>query len=222
METWKYGIAILFVLALFASIHFFKKKRASDFASALQSGDSKRYEKALFSKINLFVLEPNMLFLMRSNYYTSKGQLDEAEKCLKVVHPEKLHFDAAINYYQAMMSFTFSNKDVAKFDKLIEGLKSRITDENKDFVNAIIENQNVNRKLYFDFDASVIEDIKKLVEVNHDEAKGMLYMNLAKAYHLNKDDKQAKESLKQAMSYLKNTPYQKVIESTLNDLSILD
>ena len=117
-----------------------------------------------------------------------------------------------------------NNKD----KKLFEQVKSVIdelekTNNDDVMVKHLQLEYKINKKLYFGFDNTVIEDLKGIIDsCDNEMTKGMTSISLAKAYHLNKQDDIAQKTLIKAKEYVKGSCYENVINDIIKNLKSLD
>jgi len=223
MENMGLVVFLLVLMAVyFVGSAVYKRKLANDISTAMVEGRQEDYEKLLFSKRAVYFLESNSLCLLRANYKASMGDFEEAEKNLKVIRLKKFNFEQKVNYYQTRTMVAMNKKNAEDFLAIKEELKALEDEKNSEIIKAMIRDNDINYRLYFKFDASVIKDLNDNIKAAEGPAKGVIRMSLAKAYHLNGQDKEAVESLKKAKNELKGSFYEDLIEATLEDLSVMD
>lgn len=213
---------IAFLVVYWGGSALYKRKLANDISTAMIEGRQEDYVKLLFSKRAMYFLEPSSLCLLRASYKSSMGEMEEAEKNLKVVRTKKLNFEQKVNYYQVRTMVAMHKKDEEGFKAIKTELEALLDEKNAEIVKAMIKENDINYRLYFKFDASVIKDLNDNIKAAEGPAQGVLRMSLAKAYHLNGQDKEAMDTLNKAKNQLKGTFYEDLIDATMNDLSIMD
>ncbi len=215
-------LVIVVMVVYWGGTALYRRHLANKIANAMAKGDQETYQKLLFSKRVLFLLNPNSICLMRGGYCIASNRQEEAEKYLKMVQVKKLPFEQKINYYQTMTMLALNKKDKELYGKIQESLKGMKDQQHSEWIQAMVKENEINFKLYFDFDATVIDELNEQREKNEGAARGMICMSLAKAYHLNKQKKESTALLKEAQSLLKGTLYEELIVATLKDPSIMD
>lgn len=217
---------VALVLVIFAGYWigsaFYKRKLANDISVAMVEGRQEDYAKLLFSKRAMYFLESSSLCLLRANYKASVGEFEEAEKNIKVVRVKKLNFEQKINYYQTRTMIAMNKKDAEEFVAIKEELKLLEDGENPEIIKAMIKENEINYRLYFKYDSSVIKDLNDNIKAAEGPAKDVLRISLAKAYYLNGQQKEAIEALNKSKKELKGTFYEDLINATLEDMSIMD
>lgn len=216
-------IVIAVMVVIWVGSYLYKRRLADQISKAMGTGDYETYKKLIFSRRALYFLNPNGIILMRATHCLAVGDIEEAEKHVSAIRVKKLQFDQKISYIQTKSMLALNKKDEAMYDSVKELLDEMLADgTEKEIVEALLQEHNQNKKLSFQFDSSVIEDLNKQLKTAKGANKGVLYMSLAKAYHLNKQDKLAVDALNEAKKILKNTMYEQVIDETIKDLTIME
>lgn len=216
-------IVVGVMVAIWTGSYFYKRRLADQISKAMASGDYETYKKLIFSRRALYFLNPNGIILMRATHCLAIGDIEEAEKHVSAIRVKRLQFDQKISYVQTKSMLALNKKDEAMYDSVKELLDEMLADgKEKNVIEALLQEHNQNKKLYFKFDCSVIEDLNKQLKEAKGSNKGLLYMSLAKAYHLNQQDKLAIDTLNEAKKLLKGSMYEQVIEETIKDLTIMD
>lgn len=216
------AITVVLIAAHFIITQYIKRKLVNDITKAMTENNFEEFYKLIFSKRAVMFLDPNMLFLLRSSYYVMENNIEEAAKAIKVINPKKLTAQYIPNYYTNKVSVQFAQKDMEAYGKTLEELRNIKTDENAKMIDMMIAQFEVNRRLNVDFDPKIIKELEEIAEESDGQNQGVAYLNLAKAYHLNKDEKKCKATLKKAEKLLKDSLYLPMIEEALKDTSILD
>lgn len=216
-------IVIAVMVVIWGGSYLYKRRLADQISKAMASGDYETYKKLIFSKRALYFLNPSGIILMRATHCLAVGEIDEAEKHVSAIRVKRLQFDQKVSYVQTKSMLALNKKDEAMYDSVKELLNEMLAEgKQKDVIEALMQEHNQNKKLYFKFDSSVIEDLNKQIKAAKGSNKGLLYMTLAKAYHLNKQDKLSIDALNEAKELLKGSMYEQVIEETIKDLTIMD
>lgn len=216
------GVVIAVMVIYWGGTVWYRRRLAGQITDAMTKGDLETYEKLLFSKRAMYFLNPNGLCLMRSSAALSNGNLEEAKKNLKVVRVKKLNFEQKVNYFQVKSMLAMQEKDKEMHKEIEQELSQWQDDAHAEMIKALLEENRINQKLYFDYDVSVIEDLKKQLDKSEGPAYGMICMSLAKAYHLNHDEENSSAFLKKAKEILKGSLYEELIEATEKDHSLMD
>lgn len=222
MNLWNVAIVGVILVAYWGGMIGYKRYLADQITKAMSSGNQKKYEELLFSKRALIFLNPNSVCLMRANHCMATQKMEEGEKYLNMVKPKKLGMDQAVNYYQVLSMMAMNKKDTTMIQKIMDDLKERRDDSNAEIIDEMIRQNEINWRLYCEFDATVIGELEKLVKQNEGVSKGVMFLSLAKAYHLDHQAKKAEETLKRAKTLLKGTMYEEIVDATLSDPSIMD
>lgn len=215
------GTAIILV-AYFGISYLLRRKLADDITKAMQQEDYQRYQNLIFSRRASIMLNPNVLYLLRANHYVMVNDTSNAEKSLRVVNPKKLDTTHMISYYQTTVGLALMKKDREMYEKAITELKSLENDDNRRIIHALVAQFELNRRLNIDFDPEVIKELEQNVEDAEGQLKGIAYMTLAKAYHLNKESKKSGAALAKARELLEDTPYAEIIDAATKDPKVLE
>ena len=68
----------------------------------------------------------------------------------------------------------------------------------------------------------MIGELEEQLRKSAGQGKGLVYMSLAKAYHLNGDEKLALSNLKSAQKLLRGTAYEDMIRATMDNTSLMN
>ena len=190
---------------------------------AVKQGDMVKYEKMLNSKWYARFVGSDRINLLKAVFYSNKNDYSTALAALAQIDMNQLDEDEKEIFIQVSTSIAIATHHKELFNQLggvIDEYSKKLSEEKAEELKHEYE---LNRKLYFKFDPSIIPELEANVEkAEDDKAKGMNEMMLAKAYHLNKDDKKATAALKEAKSLLAGTPYEETIKEMIKKPSLLD
>ena len=224
MKDWT-NILILaaVVLGYFLVMIIAKNIYSAKVTSAMAKGDNKQAEKLIFSKLSIFLLNHQMLCMMRASFCMNEERYDEAKRYLNMVKLNKLSLQQTMSFYALKMQLALLSKDCEMAKEVQDDLKSQNEVYESKEIKSMIEDNEIQIALVLDYDSSVIEKLNTRVKLcKNDDEKGLLLINLAKAYHLNHQDKEAESALKRAKDYVTNELTLKLIHAGLKDLHVLD
>ena len=224
MKDWiNYFLLAAVVGGYFLVMMIAKNVYSSQVTSAMAKGDNKHVEKLIFSKLAIFLLNHQMLCMMRASFCVTEERYDEAKRYLGMIKLNKLSLQQTMSFYALKMQLALSSKDFNMANEVQNELKDQNEVYENDDIKTMIEDNEIQIALVLDYDSSVIEKLNARVKQckNQDE-KGLLLINLAKAYHLNGQDEEACSSLNHAKEVVTNELTLKLIDAGLKDIHILD
>ena len=213
-ENVAFQVALLVVVVFIALFIVSRKIYEQKLRTSIRKGDMEKYGKLLNSFFAVILLEPNRVNLLRAIYSLDINNSKQADLDLAKVNFRRLKGDEKGLYVQTASTIAMNNKD----KKLFAQIKSVI-----DELEKLQQEYKINKKLYFDFDNTVIDDLKEIIDnCDNEMTKGMMSISLAKAYHLNKQDDMAKKTLNKAKEFVKGSSYESVINDISKNLKFLD
>lgn len=223
-ENVAFQVALLVVVVFIALFIISRKIYEQKLRTSIRKGDMEKYGKLLNSFLAVILLEPNRVNLLRAIYSLDINNSKQADLDLAKVNFRRLKGDEKGLYVQTASTIAMNNKD----KKLFAQIKSVIDELEKTgneqiMVKQLQQEYKINKKLYFDFDNTVIDDLKEIIDnCDNEMTKGMMSISLAKAYHLNKQDDMAKKTLNKAKEFVKGSSYESVINDISKNLKFLD
>lgn len=216
-------ILIVCIVGYFLVMMLAKNVYSSMLAKAMMKQDEVKARKLLFSNLAIFLLNHQMLSLMRASFCCSEENYEEAMRYCNMIKTNKLSLEQRMSYYAVKVQIALGKKDI----QLAQAVQKELIEFNEIEKNAeieeVIEDNEIQIGLLLSFDVSIIEKLnKKLKTCDNEEEKSLLYINLAKAYYKNHQSTEAINALKQAKKCTKNPVTLKVIEHGLKDVTILD
>lgn len=192
-------------------------------ANAMAKGESEKAKKLLFSNAAIFLLNHQMLSMMRASFCVSEERYDEAARYCGMIKTNKLSIDQLMSYYVIKMQVALGRKDNEMAEQIQEELRSQNEIYERSDINDMIEDNKIQIALTIAFNPEVIDQLNVRVKTckNKDE-KGLLLINLAKAYHLNQQNEEARTCLKRAKEYVTNELTLQLIDAALKDIHVLD
>lgn len=211
---------VLFALVLVIARKWYDKR----LKKAIYQSNMVEYGRLLNSRWALILLDPNRISLLRAIYSLDMNDNETGVEQIAKVNYRRLKSNEKGLYVQTASSLAMNLKDQELYQHLGEVIEELSqTEENEVMINQIKNEYQINKKLYFDFDSSVIEDLNQQIQKADSKVnKGMICLSLAKAYHLNHQDQLAKETLRNAEKLLENTKYVDVITEIRKDIRLLD
>ncbi|MGN1398483.1 MAG: hypothetical protein ACI4WG_00575 [Erysipelotrichaceae bacterium] len=223
-ENVAFQIGMLVVIIFIVLFVVARKVYEQKLRTAIRKNDMVGYGKLLNSFLAIILLEPNRVNLLRAIYSLDMNDSKQADLNLAKVNFRRLKGNEKGLYVQTASTVAMNNKDkklFAQIKTVIDELEK--TSDDKLMVKQLQQEYSVNKKLYFGFDKTVIEDLNQIIaDCDSEMTKGMMSISLAKAYHLNKQDDMAKKTLNNAKAYVKGTSYEKVINDISKNLKSLD
>lgn len=224
MENWKNMLILAgVVVGYFLIMIIAKNVYSAMLARAMGEGDAEKSNKLLFSKLSILLLNHQMLSMMRASFCVSEEKYEEATRYLGMIKKDKLSLDKKMSYYILKMQIALGTKNAEMAASVQEELKVLNEIENNAEIKSVIDDNEIQIALQIQYDPSIIEKLDVRVKTckNKDE-KGLLLINLAKAYHLNKQDQEATNALKRAKEYVTNELTLDVINAALKNPSVMD
>lgn len=192
-------------------------------AKAMMKNDEKKARKLLFSNLAIFLLNHQMLCLMRASFCCGDEKYEEAMRYCNMIKTDKLSVDKKMSYYTLKLEIALGMKNLTMAEQVQKELKELNQVEKSDDIQEMIEDNDIQIALLLNYDKRVIEQLnKKIKACQSQEEKGYLMINLAKAYYKNQQNDEAVNALKQAKKWISNELTLQVIERSLADLTLLD
>lgn len=199
-----------------------KKQLAERIMQAMERQDNEQARRLLFSGASTLLLNHDSLFLMRANVLMIDEKADKALCYWKMINPQRLDLEQRLNYIQMQIGLVMAAQDGELFDQALTSLMKMKDGKQDEVIDQLLKQDQITRKLHFMYDRSVIEDIITLLDRAEGTDRGLLYLSLAKAYHLDQQAVKTTEALKKAEKILKGTGYEDSISLAMRDPSVLD
>lgn len=211
------------ILGYFVVMIIAKNIYSGKLANAMAKGEAEKAKKLLFSNVAIFLLNHQMLSMMRASFCVSEENYDDAMRYCKMIKTDKLSLEQKMSYYVIKMQIALATKNKQMADEIQEVLSVLYEMEKKPEIKDVMDDNEIQMALMIEFDPSIVEKLDVRVKTckNKDE-KGLLLINLAKAHHLNHQDEEAKACLKRAKEYVTNELTLEVIDAGIKDVSVLD
>ncbi len=213
-------VTALVIVVVYATIALLKKKMAKELTEAMFS-NSKRYKELLYSKKALLLLDSQVVIILRAQDQFASGNLEEAKAQLKCVELKRLNPQDLKNVMQLRSVIAIETKNKQEHQKIADDLRKLKNEKNADWINPMIKKNHINEMLYFDFDVKVISELRQMIDEAGVESRSILMMSLAKAFHMNHQFKEAKNTLLAAKETA-DEETAKMIDAIINDQSLLD
>ena len=160
-ENVAFQVALLVVVVFIALFIVSRKIYEQKLRTSIRKGDMEKYGKLLNSFFAVILLEPNRVNLLRAIYSLDINNSKQADLDLAKVNFRRLKGDEKGLYVQTASTIAMNNKD----KKLFAQIKSVIDELEKTgneqiMVKQLQQEYKINKKLYFDFDNTVIDDLK--------------------------------------------------------------
>ncbi|MCI9403350.1 MAG: hypothetical protein HFF04_06725 [Oscillospiraceae bacterium] len=221
-DNWIVGVIALVVVVYIWVLVFYRGGLRRKMTVALAEGEWQKYERLLLSKSSRLLLRDDTTSLARANSLLARGDTAGCKKELRRVDPGTLDFEQKIGYFKTYSMLAINDRDLELHDKIRAELEKTKDEEHRPVIEDLKRENELNRKLYFDFDPTVIQDLEEQLKGSSGQGKGLVYMSLAKAYHLNGDEKLSLSSLKSAQKLLRGTAYEEMIRATMENTSLMD
>lgn len=223
MKEYSSVVIVALVIAMYwIATTLYRRKLAHDLTASMVNEDIEKYRKILYSRRAILFLNPNVVNLFKATDQYGQGELELAEKTIRLVQYTKLSTEHLVNYFQLRSMICLDRQDGKEYKELREEIKGIRNEQNAEAMDAMLKENLINDRLHFHYDVSVIKDLRELIQQSDESIHGTLLFSLAKAYHLNGQDKEAKDALLKAKEKMVGTVAEELIDSALIDIRILD
>lgn len=185
-----------------------KKQLAERIMKAMERQDNEQVRRLLFSGASALLLNHDGLFLMRANVLMIDEKAEKALRYWRMINPQRLDLEQRLNYIQLQIGLAMAAQDEVLFDQALSSLTKMKDGKQDEVIDQLLKQDQITHKLHFKYDRSVIEDIKTLLDQTEGTHQGILYLALAKAYHLDQQAVKTTEALEKAKQILKGTEYE--------------
>lgn len=211
------------VLGYFVIMIIAKNIYSGKLAKAMAEGNQEKTKKLLFSNVAILLLNHQTLALMRASFSVSEGKYKRASRYCDMIKIDKLAAEHKMTFYVVQMQIALATKNKEMADEIQKVLTDLYETEKKSEIKDVIDDNEIQIALMIEFDPAIVEKLDVRVKTckNKDE-KGLLLTNLAKAYHLNHQDEEARACLKRAKEYVVNELTLQLIDAALKDIHVLD
>ena len=221
-DNWIIALILLAVFVYIWLLVFYRGSLRRKMTVALAEGNWQKYEHLLLSRTSALLLRDDTTSLARANSLLARGDVEGCARELRRVDSAGLDFEQKMGYFKTYSMLAINNRDLELHDKLHAQLEKTEDAEHPEAIADLRRENELNRKLYFDFDPTVIGELEEQLRKSAGQGKGLVYMSLAKAYHLNGDEKLALSNLKSAQKLLRGTAYEDMIRATMDNTSLLN
>lgn len=223
------GMCVLLMFLVFIALYLLSLARAQSERElrALLQRDPKLYIERLENNRRLkLVFRPAVLLLYKLEGYMSLGDDGKCRELIAKLDGLKLQPRDRLQFYQTKLSFYAYAGDGERAKETLTQLEDFLHKSGADGVDQYKKLLRQARQIvavYVEKDLSMLPKLQRQAAATKDGAdRGLLQFRIAKLSHYAGDEEQAEVYLHRAAKNLKNTAYSVIIDSALEDHSVLE
>ena len=223
------GMCVLLMFLVFIALYLLSLARAQSERElrALLQRDPKLYIERLENNRRLkLVFRPAVLLLYKLEGYMSLGDDGKCRELIAKLDGMKLQPHDRLQFYQTKLSFYAYAGDGEQAKATLTQLEDFLHKSGADEVDQYKKLLRQARQIvavYVDKDISMLPKLQRQAAATKDGAdRGLLQFRIAKLSHYAGNEDQAEVYLNRAAKNLKNTAYSVIIDSALEDHSVLE
>ena len=223
------GMCVLLMILVFIALYLLSLARAQSERElrALLQRDPRLYIERLENNRRLkLVFRPAVLLLYKLEGYMSLNDDGKCRELIAKLDGMKLQPRDRLQFYQTKLSFYAYAGDGEQAKATLTQLEDFLHKSGADEVDQYKKLLRQARQIvavYVDKDISMLPKLQRQAAATKDGAdRGLLQFRIAKLSHYAGDEEQAEVYLNRAAKNLKNTAYSVIIDSALEDHSVLE
>ena len=223
------GMCVLLMILVFITLYLLSLARAQSEGElrALLRRDPRLYIERLENNRRLkLVFRPAVLLLYKLEGYMSLNDDGKCRELIAKLDGMKLQPRDRLQFYQTKLSFYAYAGDGEQAKATLTQLEDFLHKSGADEVDQYKKLLRQARQIvavYVDKDISMLPKLQRQAAATKDGAdRGLLQFRIAKLSHYAGNEDQAKVYLNRAAKNLKNTAYSVIIDSALEDHSVLE
>ena len=223
------GMCVLLMILVFIALYLLSLARAQSERElrALLRRDPRLYVERLENNRRLkLVFRPAVLLLYKLEGYMSLNDDGKCRELIAKLDGMKLQPRDRLQFYQTKLSFYAYAGDGEQAKATLTQLEDFLHKSGADEVDQYKKLLRQARQIvavYVDKDISMLPKLQRQAAATKDGAdRGLLQFRIAKLSHYAGDEDQAEVYLNRAAKNLKNTAYSVIIDSALEDHSVLE
>ena len=223
------GMCVLLMILVFIALYLLSLARAQSERElrALLQRDPRLYIERLENNRRLkLVFRPAVLLLYKLEGCMSLGDDGKCRELIAKLDGMKLQPRDRLQFYQTKLSFYAYAGDGELAKETLAQLEDFLHKSGADEVDQYKKLLRQARQIvavYVDKDISMLPKLQRQAAATKDGAdRGLLQFRIAKLSHYAGDEDQAEVYLNRAAKNLKNTAYSVIIDSALEDHSVLE
>ena len=223
------GMCVLLMILVFIALYLLSLARAQSERElrALLRRDPRLYIERLENNRRLkLVFRPAVLLLYKLEGYMSLNDDGKCRELIAKLDGMKLQPRDRLQFYQTKLSFYAYAGDGEQAKATLTQLEDFLPKSGADAVDQYKKLLRQARQIvavYVDKDISMLPKLQRQAAATKDGAdRGLLQFRIAKLSHYAGDEDQAEVYLNRAAKNLKNTAYSVIIDSALEDHSVLE
>ena len=223
------GMCVLLMILVFIALYLLSLARAQSERElrALLQRDPRLYIERLENNRRLkLVFRPAVLLLYKLEGYMSLNDYGKCRELIAKLDGMKLQPRDRLQFYQTKLSFYAYAGDGEQAKATLTQLEDFLHKSGADEVDQYKKLLRQARQIvavYVDKDISMLPKLQRQAAATKDGAdRGLLQFRIAKLSHYAGDEDQAEVYLNRAAKNLKNTAYSVIIDSALEDHSVLE
>ena len=223
------GMCVLLMILVFIALYLLSLARAQSERElrALLRRDPRLYIERLENNRRLkLVFRPAVLLLYKLEGYMSLNDDGKCRELIAKLDGMKLQPRDRLQFYQTKLSFYAYAGDGEQAKATLTQLEDFLHKSGADEVDQYKKLLRQARQIvavYVDKDISMLPKLQRQAAATKDGAdRGLLHFRIAKLSHYAGNEDQAEVYLNRAAKNLKNTAYSVIIDSALEDHSVLE
>lgn len=223
------GMCVLLMILVFIALYLLSLARTQSERElrALLQHDPRLYIERLENNRRLkLVFRPAVLLLYKLEGYMSLNDDGKCRELIAKLDGMKLQPRDRLQFYQTKLSFYAYAGDGERAKETLKQIEDFLHKSGADEVDQYKKLLRQARQIvavYVDKDISMLPKLQRQAAATKDGAdRGLLQFRIAKLSHYAGDEDQAEVYLNRAAKNLKNTAYSVIIDSALEDHSVLE
>ena len=223
------GMCVLLMILVFIALYLLSLARAQSERElrALLQRDPRLYIERLENNRRLkLVFRPAVLLLYKLEGYMSLGDDGKCRELITKLDGMKLQPRDRLQFYQTKLSFYAYAGDGERAKETLTQLEDFLHKSGADEVDQYKKLLRQARQIvavYVDKDISMLPKLQRQAAATKDGAdRGLLQFRIAKLSHYAGDEDQVEVYLNRAAKNMKNTAYSVIIDSALEDHTVLE
>lgn len=180
------------------------------------------YLNLLTNKKLKLLYRSSSLFMFKLDAYLLLGDDSKIQEIFKLLDQSKMTKGELLEYNAKKLSYYSLKQDKDQSSNALETIDKLLKDNKKEAYIKVRDDSHFIYRIYIEHDTSLIPTLKKDINKLQGIQKGIQLFRLAKLYHYDHKDEQAKSSLQNALPLLENTNWHAIVIMAMKDIHILE
>lgn len=180
------------------------------------------YLNLLTNKKLKLLYRSSSLFMFKLDAYLLLGDDSKIQEIFELLDQSKMTKGERLEYNAKKLSYYSLKQDKDQSSNALETIDKLLKDNKKEAYIKVRDDSHFIYRIYIEHDTSLIPTLKKDINKLQGIQKGIQLFRLAKLYHYDHKDEQAKSSLQNALPLLGNTNWHAIVIMAMKDIRILE